>query len=279
MTFDAECHEICFVGWKTNVMILISWDLENVMRFILSGTGARWNKYWNIRKELGVGWGNELMLTHGSPRNVEVIFQVYFSNSNRELISWANEYWYLEHLWNCSYVSATEPHSRQVQSTVDRGMAITWTSVDQAFRCHMAPLGHDELKRANNFQNDDTWCHRKHNFWISNHEIKYNCKHFKVIKVVSVTVTRYRYAKPFYSVWPLPFSSHIKCVFCPVQARYDDVYWGESEPCVDDANRDKCIVYHNAPLNSNWDYLTTVDKITSFCRGKHDVSLLDWIDT
>ena len=123
MAFDAECHEICFVGWKTNVMILISWDLENVMRFILSGTGARWNKYWNIRKELGVGWGNELMLTHGSPRNVEVIFQVYFSNSNRELISWANEYWYLEHLWNCSYVSATEPHSRQVQSTVDRGMA------------------------------------------------------------------------------------------------------------------------------------------------------------
>ena len=39
MTFDAECHEICFVGWKTNVMTLMSWDLENVMRFIFSGTG------------------------------------------------------------------------------------------------------------------------------------------------------------------------------------------------------------------------------------------------
>ena len=39
MTFDAECHEICFVGRKTNVMTLMSWDLENVMRFIFSGTG------------------------------------------------------------------------------------------------------------------------------------------------------------------------------------------------------------------------------------------------
>ena len=28
MTFDAECHEICFVGRKTNVMTLMSWDLE-----------------------------------------------------------------------------------------------------------------------------------------------------------------------------------------------------------------------------------------------------------
>ena len=41
MTFDAECHEICFVGRKTNVMTLKSWDLENVMRFIFSGTGPR----------------------------------------------------------------------------------------------------------------------------------------------------------------------------------------------------------------------------------------------
>ena len=41
MTFDAECHEICFVGRKTNVMTLMSWDLENVMRFIFSGTGPR----------------------------------------------------------------------------------------------------------------------------------------------------------------------------------------------------------------------------------------------
>ena len=40
MPFDAECHEICFVGRKTNVMTLMSWDLENVMRFIFSGTGA-----------------------------------------------------------------------------------------------------------------------------------------------------------------------------------------------------------------------------------------------
>ena len=40
MTFDAECHEICFVGWKTNVKTLMSWDLENVMRFIFSGTGS-----------------------------------------------------------------------------------------------------------------------------------------------------------------------------------------------------------------------------------------------
>ena len=39
MTFDAECREICFVGRKTNVMTLMSWDLENVMRFIFSGTG------------------------------------------------------------------------------------------------------------------------------------------------------------------------------------------------------------------------------------------------
>ena len=39
MTFDAECHEICFVGRKTNVMTLMSWDLENVMRFIFSWTG------------------------------------------------------------------------------------------------------------------------------------------------------------------------------------------------------------------------------------------------
>ena len=41
MTFDAECHEICFVGRKTNVMTLMSWDLENVMTFIFSGTGPR----------------------------------------------------------------------------------------------------------------------------------------------------------------------------------------------------------------------------------------------
>ena len=41
MTFDAECHEICFVGRKTNVMTLMSWDLENIMRFIFSGMGAR----------------------------------------------------------------------------------------------------------------------------------------------------------------------------------------------------------------------------------------------
>ena len=41
MTFDTECHEICFVGRKTNVMTLMSWDLDNVMTFIFSGTGAR----------------------------------------------------------------------------------------------------------------------------------------------------------------------------------------------------------------------------------------------
>ena len=41
MTFDTECHEICFVGRKTNVMTLMSWDLENVMRFSFSGTGPR----------------------------------------------------------------------------------------------------------------------------------------------------------------------------------------------------------------------------------------------
>ena len=41
VTFDAECHEICFVGRKTNVMTLMSWDLENVMTFISTGTGAR----------------------------------------------------------------------------------------------------------------------------------------------------------------------------------------------------------------------------------------------
>ena len=40
MTFDAECHEIWLVGRKTNVMTLMSWDLENVMSFIFSGTGA-----------------------------------------------------------------------------------------------------------------------------------------------------------------------------------------------------------------------------------------------
>ena len=40
MTFDTECHEICFVGRKTNVMTLKSCDLENVMTFIFSGTGS-----------------------------------------------------------------------------------------------------------------------------------------------------------------------------------------------------------------------------------------------
>ena len=50
MTFDAECHEICFLGRKTNVMALMSWDFENVMRFIFSGTGARFQ--WNGQKEL-----------------------------------------------------------------------------------------------------------------------------------------------------------------------------------------------------------------------------------
>ena len=43
MTFDAECHEICFGGRKTNVMTLLSWNLENVMRFIFSGTGSRYD--------------------------------------------------------------------------------------------------------------------------------------------------------------------------------------------------------------------------------------------
>ena len=28
------------MGWKTNVMTLMSWDLENVMRFIFSGIGS-----------------------------------------------------------------------------------------------------------------------------------------------------------------------------------------------------------------------------------------------
>ena len=46
MTFDAECHEICFVGRKTNVITLMSWDLENVMRFIFSGTGP-WLVKWS----------------------------------------------------------------------------------------------------------------------------------------------------------------------------------------------------------------------------------------
>ena len=40
MIFDAECHEIYIVGRKPNVMTLMSWDLENVMTFIFSGTGA-----------------------------------------------------------------------------------------------------------------------------------------------------------------------------------------------------------------------------------------------
>ena len=40
MTFDTECHEICFVGRKTNVTTLMSWDLENVMRFIFIWTGS-----------------------------------------------------------------------------------------------------------------------------------------------------------------------------------------------------------------------------------------------
>ena len=40
MTFDAKCHDICFVGRKTNVMTLTSWDLENVMRFIFSVMGS-----------------------------------------------------------------------------------------------------------------------------------------------------------------------------------------------------------------------------------------------
>ena len=40
MTFGTECHEIRFVGRKTDVMTLMSWDLENVMTFIFSGTGA-----------------------------------------------------------------------------------------------------------------------------------------------------------------------------------------------------------------------------------------------
>ena len=41
MTFDAECHKICFVGRKTNGMTLMFWDLENVTRFIFSRAGAR----------------------------------------------------------------------------------------------------------------------------------------------------------------------------------------------------------------------------------------------
>ena len=49
MTFDTECHEICFVGRKTNVMTLLSWDLRNVTRFIFSGTGA----WWRHRKRHG----------------------------------------------------------------------------------------------------------------------------------------------------------------------------------------------------------------------------------
>ena len=44
MKFDAKCHEICFVGRKTNVMTLRSWDLENVMRLIFSGMGARFGQ-------------------------------------------------------------------------------------------------------------------------------------------------------------------------------------------------------------------------------------------
>ena len=43
MTFGTECHEIRFVGRKTNVMTLMSWELENVMTFIFSGTGA-WSR-------------------------------------------------------------------------------------------------------------------------------------------------------------------------------------------------------------------------------------------
>ena len=46
MTFDAECHEICIAGNRrnTNVMTLMSWDLENVTIFLFSGTGA-WSSF------------------------------------------------------------------------------------------------------------------------------------------------------------------------------------------------------------------------------------------
>ena len=44
MTFDAKCHEICFVGRETNVLTLRSWDLENVMRLIFSWMGARFGQ-------------------------------------------------------------------------------------------------------------------------------------------------------------------------------------------------------------------------------------------
>ena len=61
MTFDAECHEICIVGRKTNVMTLMSWDLENVMRFIFSGTGpwaddrySLWNQVIHVYSDEGV---------------------------------------------------------------------------------------------------------------------------------------------------------------------------------------------------------------------------------
>ena len=39
MTFDTDCHRICFVGWKTDVML---WDLVNVMNlsFVGQGPGA-----------------------------------------------------------------------------------------------------------------------------------------------------------------------------------------------------------------------------------------------
>ena len=51
MTFGTECHEIRFLGRKTNVMTLMSWDLEYVMTFIFSGTGVwssvTYSKTWS----------------------------------------------------------------------------------------------------------------------------------------------------------------------------------------------------------------------------------------
>ena len=45
MTF--ECHEISFVGQKTNVLTSMPWDLDNDMRFIFSGTGISrdWHRW------------------------------------------------------------------------------------------------------------------------------------------------------------------------------------------------------------------------------------------
>ena len=74
MTFDAECREICFVRRKTSVMTLMSWDFENVMRFIFSGTGPGQHSW--ICWIGGIYWLYKSIETslkvrqHGKPQNL-----------------------------------------------------------------------------------------------------------------------------------------------------------------------------------------------------------------